>query len=334
MSLTVVRVRGNTVESIHNVSVAVVDPDGAMVASTGDAKRMTLARSVAKPFQAIPLLEDGVVERFGFTDRELALACASHSSEARQVRLVEGLLDRMEFGESDLACGPHQALARDFAIPPITEADRDEVRPVAPSPVASNCSGKHVGMLGLAKTNGWDSSAYHQIGHPVQERVKGVFASYTGVASGELVEVVDGCGVATFGVPLDRLATAMARLATSDTEAAQQIVRAMTTCPEYVAGERRSCTEVMRTFPESVLAKVGADGVYGLALLDRGLGIGIKVEDGSAKAAMVAMIAVLDAMGLEASSRSSLDSFARMPITNTRGEQVGVIEPRGDLTFE
>lgn len=333
MSLTVVRRRGRTPESTHTVSVAIADDTGAMVASAGNPTRVTLARSAAKPFQAVSLIEDGVVERFAMTDQELALACASHSSERRQVRMVDMLLHRMGFEESDLVCGPHEALAKSFAVPPIGEADPEDVRPAPPSRLASNCSGKHTGMLGLARVHGWEPTNYHAIGHPVQDRAKGVFATFTDVPTDDIVEAVDGCGVAAFGVPLDRLAFAFARLGTGHGDAANRIVHAMTRCPEFVAGERRSCTEVMREFPGQVIAKVGAEGVYGAALPEKGLGLALKVEDGNAKAAMVALISVLDALGFEASSRQRIAPFARMPITNTRGEGVGVIEPHGELAF-
>lgn len=333
MSLTVVRRRGRTPESTHTVSVAVVDDGGVLVAFAGDATRVTLARSAAKPFQAVPLVEDGVVERFGMTDQELALACASHSSERRQVAMVDRMLNRMGFEEFDLACGPHEALAKSFAVPPIGETDPEDVQPVQPSKLASNCSGKHTGMLGLARVHEWEPARYHAIGHPVQERAKGVFSTFTDVPADDIVEAVDGCGVAAFGVPLDRIALAFARLGTGQGDAEKRIVQAMTSCPEYVAGERRSCTEVMREFPGQVVAKVGAEGVYGAALPERGLGLALKVEDGNAKAAIVALIAVLDALGLEASPRQRIVPFARVPITNTRGERVGMIEPQGELAF-
>ncbi len=315
------------------MSVAIVDRDARMVATTGDASRLTLARSAAKPFQAIPLVKDGVVDRFDVSDAELALACASHSSERRQVRAVAGWLDRMGFEETDLACGAHAPLATSFAVPPIGDDDDPDIQPASPSPLASNCSGKHAGMLGLARVCGWDPSDYHAIGHPVQERMKSVFADYTGVEPAGIIETVDGCGVSAFGAPLDRLAVAFARLITRDDPSAKTVVRAMTDVPEYVAGERRSCTEVMREYPGGVVAKVGAEGVYGAAVVDRGLGVAIKVEDGSAAAGMVALVAVLDALNLGASSRARLKAFARMPITNTRGEAVGMIEPRGAIAF-
>ena len=333
MSLTVVRRRGQIPESTHTVSVAVVDEGGALVASAGNPSRVTLARSAAKPFQAVPLIDDGVVERFTMTDQEIALACASHSSELRQVQVVSSLLERVGFEESDLACGPHDPLAESFAVPPIGATDPEEIRPAPPSKLASNCSGKHTGMLGLALVNDWASTNYHAIGHPVQARAKGVFSKFTDVPIDDMAEVVDGCGVAAFGVPLDRLGLAFVRLGTGQGDAQKRIVRAMTGCPEFVAGERRSCTEVMREFPGQVVAKVGAEGVYGVALPEQGLGVALKVEDGSAMAAMVALIAVLDALGFEASSRQRIAPFAHLPITNTRGETVGMIEPSGKLAF-
>ena len=103
--------------------------------------------------------------------------------------------------------------------------------------------------------------------------------------------------------------------------------------PELVAGERRLGTELMRAFPGAVLAKVGAEGVYGAALLDRGVGLALKVEDGHAKAAMIALVAVLDGLGLEPPAAERVPHFAEMPIVNTRCETVGTMLAAGKLTF-
>ncbi len=333
MALTVVRTRGSVTESSHAVTVAVVDSDGTLIASSGDPRRITLARSAAKPFQAVPLVEDGVVERFQLTDVELALTCASHSSERRQVERVAALLSRVGLEPRHLACGSHRPLGKDFAVPPIGEADPAEVQLVPPSPISSNCSGKHTGMLALATMHGWPVAGYESRGHPVQDRARGVMARFAGVPGHDLIEAVDGCGVVAFGLPLDRLAFAFAAFGTSEDAASQRVARAMTNEPAYVAGCRRLCTELMQASPGRVLAKVGAEGVYGASLPERGLGVALKVEDGSAKAAMIAVMACLRALEIDGIDAPSLDRFAQMPLSNTRGEDVGEMRASGRLTF-
>ncbi|HEX9164792.1 MAG TPA: asparaginase, partial [Gemmatimonadales bacterium] len=149
--------RGGLVESIHRVSVAVADADGHLLASAGDPGLITYWRSAAKPFQAIPLVEDGVLERFGLGSEELALACASHSSEVVHLAVAERFLARIGCAEDDLACGPH---------PPLGSAVAREVadRRTPLTPRWSNCSGKHAGMLALARAHGWPTGGYEQAG--------------------------------------------------------------------------------------------------------------------------------------------------------------------------
>jgi L-asparaginase II len=330
--LTVEVVRGEAVESRHCVSVAVTDVDGRRVAVAGDPAFPTFMRSAAKPFQAMPSVLDGAFDRFKVTSKELAVACASHNSEAQHVAIVRDLLARIDCSETDLACGPHRSLAIDLGVRLPGERLPDDLQP--PSRVASNCSGKHTLMLALARARGWPVAGYHRSDHPVQRRCREEVARWSGVAVSGLVEGTDGCGVVTFRLPLHAMATAFARLGVSDVPEAELVRNAMMAHPELVAGAQRLCTEVMQTFPGEVLAKVGADGVYGVALPQRGLGIALKVESGDNHGAMVALIAVLDQLGLKPNPAKRLLRFSRLAVINTREEVVGRIRPRGVLSFE
>jgi L-asparaginase II len=331
-SLLIEARRGPARESLHRVSVAVMDGAGSCVAWSGDRRFPTFLRSAAKPFQAIPVVADGAAERFAMSDAELALTTASHNSELRQVQIVRGLLQRIGCEEPDLACGPHRPLALDLAVPPAGDPPPTDLAPA--SPIASNCSGKHTGMLALARTRGWPAAGYQRADHPVQRRCREEVVRWSGVQPSEMAEGVDGCGVVSFQIPLDRMAAAFARFGTTDDPAGAAVRRAMIAHPELVAGRNRLCTELMARYPGQVVAKVGADGVYGVALPRRGLGIGLKVEDGHGRATMAALIAVLDQLGLTPPPSETLPRFARFPILNTRGLDVGEMAPAGSLTFE
>ena len=322
--------RGNAVESVHRVSVAVVDPAGRRVATNGDPRFPVFMRSAAKPFQAMPIVADGAADRFAMSPEELALACASHNSERRHVAIARGLLERLDCTEADLACGPHRALALELGVLLPDERPPDDLAP--PGHLASNCSGKHAGMLALARAHGWPVAGYHRPDHPVQQRCRAEVARWTGLPPAAIAEAVDGCGVVTFQVPLDAMAGAFARFGVADDEPATRLRGAMLAHPDLVAGRYRLCTAVMRAYPGEVVAKVGADGVYGAALPRRGLGLAIKVEDGDAHANMAALVAVLRQLGFEA--RPSLDRFARFPVYNTRNEIVGALDAAGAISFE
>jgi L-asparaginase II len=305
--------RGSVLESRHKVHVAVVDADGRLVAQAGDPAYRTFWRSAAKPFQAWPLVEDGVAPRFGLQRQDLALACASHSSEPAQVALVREFLQRIGCSERDLMCGPHrplsEAVAKDY-----------EKRGVRLTAVYSNCSGKHTGMLALAKHHGWPTEFYARLDHRVQQRCLKSISAHTDVPVEQIGVAVDGCGVACFALPLSNMALAYTRLA-------GPILEAMMLHPELVAGEGRPCTEMMRAHPGRVVVKVGAEGIYSALLTREELGVTLKVEDGNTLASALAIAAVLAELGL----KPQPESLLTRPITNSRGETVGEMRVIGGL---
>ena len=322
--------RGGTVETVHNVCVAVADRRGSIIAGVGDPGLVVPVRSAAKPFQALPLIEDGVANEFDITERELALACASHNSESYQVAIVRDWMRRVGVDEGDLVCGPHRPLAKDLGFRQ-PDGSWEDVELASPSRAASNCSGKHTGMLSLAKFHGWEMKGYAANDHPVQQRCRSVISQWFDLPLDDVHGGVDGCGVVSWAVPVRALATGYARLADDDASM-KRIVSSMIQNPDLVAGKRRSCTALMETYPGRVLAKVGAGGVYGATLLDRGLGIAVKVLDGDPRAATVALVAVLDHLGLDVGSEATLSRFAKPVILNTNHEVVGHYEAVGSLT--
>ena len=332
--MRVEQLRGDLVEAVHDVHAAVLDARGRLVARAGDPDLVTFWRSAAKPIQALPLVEDGVADRFAFTSEELALVCASHSSEPGQVARVRELLGKIGCGERDLLCGPHPPLseqvARDYAT-----------RGVRLTAVYSNCSGKHAGMLALARHHGWPTEFYTRPDHPVQQRCLREVSRWTDVPVAAIRTATDGCGVVCFGIALRAMALAYARLAIADfglriadskgggsiRNPQSAIVQSMMRHPDLIAGEGRPCTELMRAHPGRVVVKVGAEGVY-CALLPRdGLGVAIKVADGHALASALALAAVLEQLGL----RPRPASLTAWPLLNTRGEPVGELRVNGGL---
>jgi L-asparaginase II len=331
-TLLIESLRGSHPESIHRVSAAVVDTTGRLVAWSGDSRFPTFLRSAAKPFQAMPSVLDGAVARFGITQAELAVACASHNSERRQVAIVRGLLERIGCSESDLACGPHRSLAVDLGVR--LEGERVPADLEPPSRLASNCSGKHTLMLALARTQGWPAAGYNAPDHPVQRRCREELARWSGVAVEGMAEGTDGCGVVSFCLPLEAMAAAFGRWGAADEPAARRVREAMLAHPDLVAGQHRLCTAVMQAYPGEIVAKVGADGVYGAALPGRGLGLALKVEDGDNRAAMVALVAILAQLGFSPDPLERLERFSAFPVLDTRGEPVGTIRARGALAAE
>jgi L-asparaginase II len=287
---------------------------------------------------------DGAAERFGLLDDDLALCCASHSSAPDQVERVRLLLAKVGAAEADLVCGPHRPLADDVA------ADYRR-RGVRLGPVHSNCSGKHAGMLALARHRGWPLAGYAERDHPVQRRCLEEVARRTGVAEQAIALGTDGCGVVTFALPLRNLAAAWARLGSEERRAGRSgavptdaslktepsgpapgsplrsLVPAMLRHPDLLSGPGRPCSEMMHAHPGKLVAKVGAEGVYAALLVDGPLGVALKVEDGHAASAVLAVVAVLDALGLPGP-----EALRHRPLTNSRGAVVGELRVTGGLS--
>lgn len=317
--LQIVSTRSGLVETVHQVSVAVVDAQGALVACSADPALVTFWRSAAKPFQAMAAVVDGAADAFHFESRALALACASHSSEPVHRILAADMLERLGLTEDALACGPHPPLSP--SLEPVALAGQ------TPTPLWNNCSGKHALMLALARHRGWPTGGYEQAGHPVQARIVQEVARWSGVPEGDLQRGVDGCTVVCFGLPLTGMATAWARLGTSEEPAARRLREAMAQHPELVAGTGRLCTEVVVETRGEAVVKVGADGVYCGTIPRLGLGLALKVHDGHGPSGAVALLAVLEAL----LGRAVLPARATVPTLNTRGVQVGALEVRGAL---
>ncbi len=317
--------RGDRVESRHRVSYAVADAGGRRRHEGGDPDRAIFPRSAVKPLQALVLLESGAAARFAVGPAELALACASHGGEALHVEAVRRWLARLDLDQANLECGAH---------PPLhgPSAERLVAAGRAPEPVHNNCSGKHTAMLATARHLGAPLAGYSHADHPVQRRVAAALAQMAGAAALP-APALDGCGLPTYPLTLRELATAMARLADpaqlgpGRRAACREICAAMTAHPQLVAGSGRACTAIMTAVP-GIVVKTGAEGVYGAALPGPGLGLALKVEDGGSRAAPVALLALLEALGaLGPEQRAALDEVALPTLRNHAGRIVGRIVP-------
>jgi len=316
--------RGQLVESRHRGAVAVCDADGKAALAIGDVTAPVFPRSAVKALQALPLIEQGAAERFGLGDEELALACASHSGEAAHVAGVERMLAKAGLLPSDLRCGVHWPIAQAAAAA--------VARSGAPSALHNNCSGKHAGFLCVARAIGVEPADYWRPEHPVQRAVRGVIEDFTGASLAETCCAIDGCSVPTWAVPLRNLAHGFAKFGTGRgvsaerARAATRLRQACAAAPWFVAGTGRFCTEVMQLFGQRVFVKTGAEGVYCAALPQQGLGIAVKCDDGSSRAAQTIMAAAIALfLPLDASERAGLQRFVAPVQRNWNGLEVGQI---------
>ena len=323
--------RGGATESVHYGSVAVTDAEGHLLWSAGDTRTPVFTRSSLKPFQAMPTLAAGVDRAFRFGSRELALMCASHSGEPRHVEVVAGMLGRIGCSENDLQCGKHTPYFYQYV-------DRVPEPGATFSTLQHNCSGKHSGMLSYCRHCGHDIATYLDVGHPLQRAIRRSVAHFTGTADADLVAGTDGCSAPNYALPLAGLAQAFARLtsAAEDSEygdAPQRVFDAMAAHPELVSGERRSDLALMQAGAGDWATKVGAEGVQGIAVRSRGIGIAIKISDGNARALYPVTVSVLQQLGLlDDPAASPLGVYFEPAQRNLRGIVTGKMQPVVELT--
>jgi L-asparaginase II len=232
-----VSTRGPYVESVHRGSVAVVNQHGDLVYSAGDPDFLTFTRSTIKPFQAAPFVAADGPSATGFTEREIALMCASHSGEPMHVQAVRDMLEKIGCGEQDLHCGCHPPLhftALELPVPPQAQFNQ----------LHNNCSGKHAGFLAWCVMQEAPLYNYLNLDHPLQEAVRHSLSHFTGLPQQSLKQAIDGCSAPNYAMPLWRLAFAYARLAggVADAEFGDTLnvlFHAMTAHPEFVSGAGR-----------------------------------------------------------------------------------------------
>lgn len=315
--------RGKVVESVHYGYVAVVNSSGRVIKSIGDPNLVTFFRSAAKPLQAIPLIESGAANSFGLTEEEIALVTASHSGERKHVEVAERFLQKIGLQEENLLCGIHP--------PQHTESAKELYwQNNEPRLLHNNCSGKHLGMLAIAKHLGFSLESYLEPEHPVQQMMKQIILEYSKLAANELKLGIDGCGVPVFALPLKNMALAYANLVqeAKTKPSPAKVISSMLKYPFVVAGTQRLCTQLMRNTNGRLIAKVGTEGIFCVGLLKEELGIAVKIADGNTRALGPTIIEVLAQLGLlTAQELDKLKEFHRPKLKNHRQEIIGQFKP-------
>jgi L-asparaginase II len=319
--------RGAIVESAHRGAVAIFDADGKPVLEIGDTAKPVFPRSAVKAIQALPLVETGAADAYGFGDRELALACASHSGEPAHVELAQAMLAKADLDKSALECGAHWPSSHDATIALARTGN-------SPNPLHNNCSGKHSGFLCTCVHAGIAHQGYVKAGHAFQEMVRDAMQAVTGAAHGADDRATDGCSIPTYAVPLKSFALGFARMATGKgfgperAKAAKRLLSACMAEPFLVAGTGKADVALMQAAPGRIFVKTGAEGVYCAAVPELGLGIALKCDDGAGRAAEVMIAAVLaKLLSVDEALVANLLEQANPAIESRIGAKVGSLRP-------
>lgn len=342
MTIVVEQTRGPLVENIYRGDAAVVDAAGRLLFSVGDAGKVTFWRSSAKPIQAMPVITSGAAAAYGLTAEHLALFCASHNGEPIHTETVLDAMQRAGLSPDLLQCGAHAPFDR-VSAEALTEAGQE------PGVIHNNCSGKHTGMLAIAKHLGLPMDDYLNPASALQQLILENVAAVVGLPKEQIALGTDGCGVPVFGLPLTNMAYSFARLSeptampAGKAEAGQAFRDAMRQYPHHVAGKKRICTDLMSLPGGRFVAKSGAEGVYCVGVLPEaaaaspvlqaigatgGIGIAVKAEDGHKDVRHQMVVEIMRQLGLLTDSDLTALSWYRSSIIkNHAGKVVGEMRP-------
>ena len=318
--------RSDKVESFHRGAVVAVNAAGEVIFELGDTSSFVFPRSSLKPIQAIPLIESGAAEHFSLTEQELALSCASHNAEENHQLVLDQWMQRIGLTPDQLECGASLPLHEATAHQLLRAGGESEKR-------LHNCSGKHTGMLTLAKFLEVATRGYSDYQHETQQRWMQVLSDLSGSDVFSYPWDRDGCGLPALAMPLVEFAAALSCFCTPEKHGAQRagamhrILKAMQVHPELVAGSDRCCTAAMLAH-DGVAVKTGAEGVFAAIAPASGIAIALKIDDGATRAADAALGAALRKLAVISETQyESMHRWYSPEIKNSQGVAVGRLAP-------
>jgi L-asparaginase II len=317
--------RGHKVESAHRGAICIMDGHGDIVAALGNTEQPVFPRSAVKAIQALPLVESGAADAYGFGQAEIALACASHSGEPTHTSTASAMLAKAGLGEDALECGWHWPMRMEAALDLAATGTK-------PTQLHNNCSGKHAGFVCTCRHLGIDHEGYVAAGHRSQEMVREAMEALTGAPHGMDVCGTDGCAIPTYAVPIRSLALGFSRMAggqglsPSRARAARRILEANMAVPFNVAGTDRLDTRLMEAGQGRIMAKTGAEGVYCCAVPESGIAIALKCDDGATRAAEQMLVGALQWVFRDDDGMlERLAPLAGEKVLTRRGVEAGVV---------
>lgn len=327
MAVPVVYVSRNGVtESAHYGNMAIVNADGRLLYKVGDPYAVTFMRSAAKPWQAIDIVESGAYRKYGFTPKQLAIMCSSHSGEEMHTKAVGEILQKIGMEPEQLQCGIHTPLYythRNLSLPPDLKI----------TTLHHNCSGKHAAMLALCKFHNYSTENYLDINHPLQQTILANVAGLCNYPKDKIFTGIDGCSAPVYGMPLYNMAWGWARFVTPNSVPSEKakvysvIYRAMIENPEMIAGTGRYDTALMSVCRGNIVAKVGAEGVHCAGILDKGYALAAKIVDGARRAIFPFSLEALYQLGeVDDCQAEILREFRYSVIRNYRNIEVGNVK--------
>lgn len=266
-----------TFDLMHQGYICIVDENSNILYQAGDPDDLVFYRSASKPIQSLPVFKYGLIDKFGIEDRESVILSASHAGMPHHVEAVESILKKIGFSEDILCMNP--------TYPAYVPANEARIRAGIPTrKVFHNCSGKHLALLMTQQYLGGVPEDYWKANTPVCDEVAETIRVMA--EAPEMKVGVDGCGVPVFAVGIKNIAVSYKNLACPDKIPDEALARAVVDNngrimrhPEMIRGEGYMCS-IMNEDP-NIIAKGGANGVYGFGLKKQRLGVSFKLVDGT-----------------------------------------------------
>ena len=262
--------RGSNIESIHKIHAVISDKKGRVLMCAGNPEYKSFIRSALKPFQTIPFVSSGASSKINNSSRAIALSCGSHSGSKLHTREAFKILWDFDIDINNLKC------------PKIKN-----------SPLEHNCSGKHAAFLATCKKLNWPLDSYLKGNHPLQIEIFRIISELLEIPASDIYAERDDCGAPTLYMKLNEMAKLYSILSSSDNAELEQISRAMITNPILVSDNNKFDTEIIKASHGQVISKGGAEGIQCLCKVNEGIGLALKVEDGSRRAKHAASLHLL-----------------------------------------
>ncbi|RKF14268.1 asparaginase [Alginatibacterium sediminis] len=321
--------RNELVESRHRGAFCVVDQHSNVVLKAGDIEQKVYPRSGVKIIQALPLVTSGAADYFGFTDQELALICSSHGAESEHIEILASIFDKIDVDPKALECGIHwpmfEAAGRELARQGLHADARH-----------NNCSGKHAGLLAMAKYSKHPLQGYSQLSHPLQQIIRRQFEDLAQLNLSHAPVGIDGCSIPTWAMPLRSIAEMMQKFSEPSRMNDKKLGAAMARLshatrhhPHMVAGTQRYCSVMMGAFAEDIFVKIGAEGIFCAFVRSQKLGIAVKSDDGAFRGAEAILSGILNKLGAideRTLKQAGCEDLLQPVIRNHKQIEVGHVE--------
>ncbi len=326
-----VRTRSGRVESLHDGYICVTNSDKNIIYSIGNPNIGIYLRSSGKPLYAVALVDSGAIEKFDISLKEFAITCSSHDGTAYHRRIILSLLDKIGLSEKALDCGHKNPENQKVSDALIMLCKR-------PTPIFSNCSGKHSGFLALCQYYKYPVEGYVNSWHPVNQLIKKTMAELLECDIDDVVSGTDGCTLPTYFLTLQQAAWLYARLGHGQGsgykygDCFEFIKKAMVTYPKVIRGSGTFCTDLLNYSEGRAIGKIGAEGVYCIAIPEKKLGVCIKMSDGHPWSSYPVAVRVLEEFEiLDRKTVKKLEKWALPPVKDDKGNDVGYIHPTFSL---